>query len=157
MGRGHELAIVMRKSYWLMHRRTEECFRAASVTAEQFVVLSILVEFGPMNQRQLADRASTDPNTLRAILKLLEARKLIVRQLDPNDGRAWIVTTTKSGRALYRKLWASSEPLRQSWLDRLSPESVESLILLLEAFAKCNEPRAMKSMTKLAGSVKGSR
>ncbi len=117
VGRGHELAIVMRKSYWLMHRRTEECFRAASVTAEQFVVLSILVEFGPMNQRQLADRASTDPNTLRAILKLLEARELINRQLDPNDGRAWIVQTTKSGRALYRKLWASSEPLRQSWLD----------------------------------------
>jgi DNA-binding MarR family transcriptional regulator len=148
MGQGHELAIALRRAYWSMHRRTEECFRLDGVTAEQFVVLSILSKTAPMTQTQLAERACTDSNTLRAILKLLENRELVSRNAHPSDGRAWSIAITRKGRTLYRKLWKTSEPLRQFWLDQITPASVDSLLDLLQQFSQCNESESSQLLLR---------
>jgi DNA-binding MarR family transcriptional regulator len=113
---GHELAMALRAAYLAMHRQTDALLAPSGVTADQFVILWSLSERDALSQRELVERTSSDPNTLRAMLVLLEQRGLIERPPHPTDGRARSVALTATGRRLYRKLWRVTEPLRRQLL-----------------------------------------
>ena len=126
--RGHELAMALRVAYLAMHRRTDAVLEQSGVTADQFVVLAALAEGDALSQRELVVRTSSDPNTLRAMLVLLERRRLIERRPHPTDCRARSVSLTRKGRSQFRQLWRKSEALRQRLVASLSPRQEELLI-----------------------------
>ena len=64
------------------------------MTVDQFVILTLLGEQDGITQQELARRASSDPNTIRAMLVLLENRHLVARVQHPTDGRALRITLT---------------------------------------------------------------
>src|SRR3954470_21547889 len=104
MGEGAELPRLLRAAYFAMHRVSDAHFSAHGVTADQFVLLACLAEQDAITQHELARRASSDPSTVRAMLILLEGRGLVVRERDPDDSRARLVTLTLSGRRLFERL-----------------------------------------------------
>ena len=118
---GHELAMSLRAAYLVMHRRTGAVLQRTGVTADQFVVLSALSEADALTQRELVSRTFSDPNTMRAMLVLLERRGLIKRRPHPSDGRARSVSLTRTGRSTFRTLWHDSEPLRMALVAALAP------------------------------------
>jgi DNA-binding MarR family transcriptional regulator len=126
--RGHELAMALRAAYLAMHRRTDAIFTRSGVTADQFVVLASLVDGDALTQRDLVSRTSSDPNTLRAMLVLLERRQLIERRPHPTDGRARTVSLTRKGRRVFQELWWESEALRERLVAALPAGDVELLI-----------------------------
>src|SRR3954466_12811534 len=85
---GHEAARALRAAYLALHRQTNACFAADGVTADQFVLLSALAEADAVTQQDLVRRLSSDPNTVRAMLLLLESSGLVAREPHPADGRA---------------------------------------------------------------------
>ncbi len=109
----HRLPLALRAAYLAMHRRTDACAAARGCTADQFVLLGLLAREDAVTQQELVRRASSDPNTVRAMLVLLEKRGLVARVGHPTDGRALNVMLTEKGRRLYRRLWADTEQLRQ--------------------------------------------
>jgi DNA-binding MarR family transcriptional regulator len=110
---GHALAIALRGAYLAMHRRTSAALAAEGATAEQFVVLHALSQGEAITQQELVERTSSDPNTLRAILVLLERQQLISRRKHPTDGRAKTVTITRQGRSALKRLWQHTEAIRE--------------------------------------------
>jgi len=139
---GHTLAMALRAAYLTMHRCADARFARYGVTADQFVLLAALAGGGAVTQRELARRTGSDPNTVRAMLMLLEDRRLVSRTPHPTDGRARIVTLTAAGRACYRRLWKEGEPVRKRLLGALRPGEVQTLLALLDriATALCPEP-----------------
>jgi DNA-binding MarR family transcriptional regulator len=125
---GHELAMALRAAYLAMHRRTDAEMARSGVTADQFVVLAALSEGDALTQRELVTRTSSDANTLRAMLLLLERRRFIVRRPHPTDGRARSVSLTKKGRSVFLKLWRRSEELRQEMCAALSADEGQVLV-----------------------------
>src|SRR6516164_8784444 len=117
MTSGREVARALRAAYLALHRQTNACFARAGVTADQFVLLSALADADAVTQQQLVRRVGSDPNTVRAMLLLLEGRGLIARQRHPADGRARCVMLTLKGRQVFKKLWTKSEPLRARLLS----------------------------------------
>jgi len=83
-----------------MHRQTDACLATSGCTADQFVLLGLLAREDAVTQQELVLRASSDPNTVRAMLVLLEKRGLVARVGHPTDGRARSVTLTGKGRRL---------------------------------------------------------
>jgi MarR family transcriptional regulator, lower aerobic nicotinate degradation pathway regulator len=142
MTAGHDLAMALRSAYLAMHRRSDAAFARFGVTADQFVLLSALAEGGAVTQRELARRASSDPNTVRAMLVLLQGRGLVTRTPHPTDGRAVSVALTAKGRRAYDELWAAGEPVRALLLSELEPVEVETLIGLLGRVAGVIAPGA---------------
>jgi DNA-binding MarR family transcriptional regulator len=128
---GHELAMALRAAYLAMHRRTDALMSRSGVTADQFVVLAALAEGDALTQRALVTRASSDPNTLRAMLVLMERRGFIERRPHPTDGRARSVSLTAEGRGVFRALWRQSEELRERLLSSLSPGEARMLVAQL--------------------------
>jgi DNA-binding MarR family transcriptional regulator len=143
---GHDLARALRAAYLALHRRTNACLAADGVTADQFVLLSALAEADGVTQQELVRRTSSDPNTVRAMLVLLEARGLVARDRHPADSRARLVTLTPEGRRLFKRLWAHSQPLRDELLSAFPADEVTTLIGLLR--------RAADVLTGAAGNAR---
>jgi DNA-binding MarR family transcriptional regulator len=134
--------MALRAAYLALHRQTDECFGDDGVTADQFVLLTALAEADAVTQQQLVRRVGSDPNTVRAMLLLLEGRGLVARDRHPADGRARCVTLTAKGRRVYRKLWDKSEPLRAQLLSAFRPDEVTALLASLRRVAAVMAPPA---------------
>ena len=132
MTTGRELARALRAAYLALHRRTDGCFAADGVTADQFALLSALEEAGASTQQELVRRVGSDPNTVRAMLVLLEGRSLVARTPHPDDRRARRVTLTPKGRRTFARLWTRSESIRRRLLTALRPADVAALVSLLQ-------------------------
>jgi DNA-binding MarR family transcriptional regulator len=97
------------------------------VTANQFVLLALLAEDDGITQQQLTRRAFSDPNTIRAMLVLMEKQGLVVREQHPEDGRARHITITSRGRETFERLLEESEPLRRRMLAVFSGDELKVL------------------------------
>jgi DNA-binding MarR family transcriptional regulator len=147
MASGHEVALALRAAYLALHRRSDAHLARHGVTADQFVLLAILAQEDSLTQQELARRASSDANTVRAMLLLLEGRGLVAREKHPTDGRARSVALTARGRRAYARLWAAGEPVRARLLAALEPDEVGSLLGLLERVTRAMAPAARTSNT----------
>ena len=137
----HELAMSLRAAYWALHRQADAFLQPLGVTANQFVLLSLLVEQDGVTQRELVDRASSDANTVGAMLVALEEKGLVMRERHPEDGRARRVVLSRAGRQAYRKLWGKSEELRDRIVGALGPGDPEVLLDLLGRIVRELDPR----------------
>ncbi len=140
MATGHEIAMGLRAAYWAMHRQTDARCAKRGVTAHQFVLLSLLGEEDAITQQELVRRASSDPNTVRAMLVLLEKRGLVAREQHPTDGRARSVILTRRGRQTLERVWTVSEPLRERLVATLRPEEADMLVELLARVSHAMAP-----------------
>jgi DNA-binding MarR family transcriptional regulator len=128
MSVGHQIAMALRSAYWAMHRQADAVLRPHDLTADQFVLLSILAGQDNITQQQLVGLASSDPNTVRAMLLILERRGFVTREPHPTDGRARSVALTPLGRRTYQRVWKNSERFREGVVAAVEKEHVERLI-----------------------------
>ena len=142
MTSGREVARALRAAYLALHRQTNDCLAKDTVTADQFVLLAALGEADAVTQQELVRRVGSDPNTVRAMLLLLEGRGLVARERHPADGRARCVTLTAKGRQVFKRLWTKSEPLRARLLTALPPDELTALVALLRRVAEVMAPPA---------------
>jgi DNA-binding MarR family transcriptional regulator len=140
MTSGREIPRALRAAYLALHRQTNDCFVKDGVTADQFVLLASLADADAVTQQELVRRVGSDPNTVRAMLLLLEGRGLVARERHPADGRARSVSLTARGRKIFTKLLAKSEPLRVRLLTALRPGEATALVELLHRVAEAMAP-----------------
>ena len=127
-----KLPLALRAAYMALHRSTDAAFTGYGVTADQFVLLLALSEGRTLTQRELADRISSDPSTVRAMLVLLEQRGLVQRACHPTDSRAKTVSLTADGKRKHRQLWKVGQSIRDDMYGVLTPTEADVLIQLLQ-------------------------
>jgi DNA-binding MarR family transcriptional regulator len=106
------------------------------MTADQFVLLSLLACEDGITQQQLTRRAFSDPNTIRAMLVRMENKDFIARDQHPTDGRARKVSLTFKGRRTYAKLSAEIKPLQQALLAPFKTRDAEKLNVFLNCISQ---------------------
>ena len=136
MTTGHDIAMGLRAAYWSMHRQTNAYLASHNATAEQFVLLSLLTERDGTTQQELCRRAASDPNTIRAMLVLLEKRGLVTRRPHPTDGRARCVTLTRKGRQAHEKWQARIKPVQDQLLALFRGEEAQTQVEFLGRIAE---------------------
>ncbi|MBN1997657.1 MarR family transcriptional regulator [candidate division KSB1 bacterium] len=110
-----------------MHRQTNAHLAPFGVTADQFVCLVSLSENDGITQQELVALAASDPNTIRAMLVLLEKNGLVSRDQHPTDGRARSVSMTPEGRRLFEKMVKAVEPVQQRLISLFTDEQIVNL------------------------------
>ena len=111
-------------------------------TAHQFVEMGKLAQRDRCHQQQLVVRASSDPNTVRAMLLLLEGRGFVSRKQHPVDGRARSVSLTRKGRHVCERLRAACEPFLAQVVSAYQPGEVAILLELLGRLPPVMVPHA---------------
>jgi len=139
MPEGREFAIWLRKAYLAFHRRVNAWMLKHGITADQYVVLRTVVLQPGATQIEIVERVASDPNTVAAILKLLERRGLVRREAHAVDGRARCVFPTAAGRRLQRRAYKDSEPLRAA-LQACATEQSQSLRFLQRVHETFSSP-----------------
>jgi DNA-binding MarR family transcriptional regulator len=125
---GRDIARGLRQAYMLMHRQTQSLLSDYGFTAVQYVLLALLKIEDGITQQELTRRASSDPNTVRATLLLLERDGLVVRRSHKMDRRARSIMLTDKGRRTYTKLSAALKPLQDALLSPFGAEEADTLV-----------------------------
>lgn len=103
----------------------------AGVTEQQWRVLRVLNERGPLDPTEIADRSCLLLPSLTRILQTLEAKGFITRAAHPTDRRRQIITITENGRGLIEANLHESQRLN-AWLkDAFGEEKLGHLLDLL--------------------------
>ena len=137
---GHDIAMALRAAYWAMHREADALLQPHGVTANQFVLLSILAEGKVLSQQDVVRRASSDANTVRAMLVLLERGGLVSRRPHHSDGRVRSVALTAKGRSTYTALWAKSRAFHERLLAAIGADSAPTFVRQLRSLENMPAP-----------------
>ena len=128
MTTGRDIARGLRQAYMLMHRQTQLLLSGDGFASVQYVLLALLKIEDGITQQELTRRASSDPNTVRATLLLLERDGMVVRRLHKTDRRARQILLTDKGRQTYSTLSAALKPLQDALLSPFNAKAAETLV-----------------------------
>lgn len=131
----HRIPMHLRAAYLSMHRQSNLHLAPLAITADQFVCLLILSEADGIIQTELVRRASSDPNTIRAMLVLLERRGYVDRRPHPDDRRARQVFITRTGRGILQAGVDALAPVRDRIAAALSEGEAATINTLLGRIA----------------------
>jgi DNA-binding MarR family transcriptional regulator len=93
---------------------------ALDVRTAEHEVLANLVRDPGINQQVLAERCFTAKSHISALLRSLEERGLVARELDPSDARARRLYVTRSGDALAKKTIAAQSEIIAAMTNSVS-------------------------------------
>jgi DNA-binding MarR family transcriptional regulator len=130
---------AMRK---LRHAHTED-----GLSPQQFHLLALLHDQGPMGQSDLGAAVGTDPSVLVTRLNPLEAEGLISRTRDTSDRRRHVVVLTDSGAARLRAAAHAQQRAEDSLfsaLDRDQREQLQTLLVTVRDSQPTGEPSPCK-------------
>lgn len=116
-------------------RAMAEALAAYDVTHVQFVLLAstwwLCEHGGPPRQRDLAEHAGTDPMMTSQVVRALVAKDLLVREVDPDDARAWRVRPTAAGTDLAQRAVAAVEAADTAYFDQVPQRSRAGMLAAL--------------------------
>ncbi len=110
--------------------------------------LALLGGEAPLSLNELARGAGLEKSyASRTVAGLIE-RGLIASQADDRDGRGKQFTLTRTGRALYRKVFADALQRNEAWLSVLSAGERSALLDMLQRLGE--QARALELQDKAA-------
>src|SRR6201996_7638908 len=114
----------------------EDLTGQSDVTPRQFGVLIALYQDGPLTPSALAERISSDRNTLSEMLKRMTVRKLISKKSNAEDRRSIQVQITAKGEAAFLDVIPATAELQNLMLAPLRKEDRAHFLKCLLAIAK---------------------
>ena len=135
-----QLAGMLRVSIGLLLRRLRQVQAEGELTLPESSALARLDRGGPATPTALAKLEQISPQSMGATLGALEARGLVERRPDPEDGRQVVISATEAGlQALRNRRNARTEHLAQAFSTGFTRSELEQLMAvapLLERLAQ---------------------
>lgn len=108
------------------------------VTPVQYGLLSILVDMPGLDQFSIAEELGIDRANVHDVLKRLEARKLLLRVVDPHNRRRKICLATREGAEFVAKYHARMQVAQKRLLDPLTAAERKTFVQLLHKLVDAN-------------------
>jgi DNA-binding MarR family transcriptional regulator len=96
-----------------------------------YLALRTLEATGPQCINGLAQELHLDSSTVTRQVSVLESSRLVSRQVDPDDGRSWLIELTPSGRRAMRTVERGRSEAIDSMLEGWPPAEVQELARML--------------------------
>lgn len=111
--------------------RSKRMSQSIGVTGPQRLVIRLVGQKPGQTASEIASMLGKHPSTLTGVLARLEARKLILRAIDPKDRRRARFTLTAGGKKIDRLSKGTVEAATRRALGRVSPSSVNTTLDLV--------------------------
>jgi DNA-binding MarR family transcriptional regulator len=135
-----QVAAALRVSIGLLLRRLRQVRVEGELSLPESSALVRLDRSGPAAPGELAKREQISPQSMGATVAALQARGLIERRPDPQDGRRAVLSVTAAGRDVVRdKRNARTEQLARALSAGFTPAELSQLMAaapLLERLAQ---------------------
>jgi MarR family transcriptional regulator, organic hydroperoxide resistance regulator len=113
-------------------RRIERVLGPASLTLEQWRVLSLLTDGDGHPMSEIATHAMVPPPTMTKLVDKLVDRALVYRRVDDADRRRILVFLSARGRKLHRKLDIAVRLVEGGIVEQLGVDNAEEFMALLD-------------------------
>ena len=124
-----DVASALQVSIGLFLRRIRQVKSEGDLTLPERSALGRLDRGGPSTSAALARVEQISPQSMGATLAALEARGLVERRPDPDDGRQIVLSLTESGRQkLQDRRSEQTQYLAQTLAETFSPVELEQLM-----------------------------
>ena len=118
---------AMAQCYQAFERSGSEFHRVSGVTGPQFDIIATLGNTDGMTCKQLGEKTLMTKGTLTGVLDRLEARELIERTTNNNDGRSLVVKLTPAGVDVFEALYPVKVLALAQGLAELSDDEVSNM------------------------------
>jgi DNA-binding MarR family transcriptional regulator len=124
-----QVAAALQLSIGLLRRQLRQAPVTGELTMPESAALARLDRGGPATSGALARLEQISPQSMGATLGALEARGLIERRADPQDGRRAVMSLTDAGRqVLHSKRSARTQQLARALSTGFTPEELRTLM-----------------------------
>ncbi len=104
----------------------------SGLTEQQWRILRVLDEWGPVDATALAGRAGLLAPSVTRILQSMSEKEYILRQSDPDDRRRQIISLLPKGQAIIDDNIEEGARIAAQFRETLGDEDYEQLLDLLE-------------------------
>ena len=122
MGIGHHLKM-----------RIDEKLSQNNLTVSQFKVLAFLWKHDneKINQKKIHEFLEIKPSSMTKLIRLLQGKNLIRKEIDPDDSRNKIIKLTEKGMDIKRICLENMKQSESYLLDDFTQPEIDTLIYLL--------------------------
>ena len=106
------------------------------LTPEQFMLIDLLWNHGPMSQQELADRMQKDKNSVTQLVDAIERKGFVVRQQNAKDRRSNTIILTDKAIELRDEAKQKGISILDEMLENISEDELRSFLTTLH---KLNE------------------
>ena len=102
------------------------------LTPEQFLLIDLLWNQGPLSQQDLADQMQKDKNSITKLVDAIERKGFVVRQQNPNDRRSNTIILTDLAYSLRDDAKTKVISILNRMLDGIPEDELHSFLQTLE-------------------------
>lgn len=130
------LPIALLRAREAVMARFRPILAARDVSEQQWRVLRVLAEGGPLDATDVAERACLLAPSLTRIMRTLEERHLITRDRDAGDGRRVRLAIAAAGLAMIQEVAPMSREVYTEIESRFGKERIDLLLEMLAELAQ---------------------
>lgn len=114
-----------------------EAYSAAHIkemglTTTQFDIVATLGNQPPMTCKELGEKTLVSKGTMTGVLERLEAKGLIEKLMNTDDGRSYKIGLSKSGDKLFKKVFPEHVEYLSAAFGKLSKKELEQAVTVLK-------------------------
>ena len=129
-----EVAVYLNLSACRFKQYTASMLKRNNVdlTPEQFLLIDLLWNSGPMSQQKLADTMQKDKNSITKLIDGLEKKLLVERRQDRKDRRSNTIVLTRKAEEMKLETKEKGIFILDSILEGISEEELRGFLSTLE-------------------------
>ncbi|WP_438979863.1 MarR family winged helix-turn-helix transcriptional regulator [Polynucleobacter sp.] len=101
------------------------------LTTTQFDIVATLGNQPPMTCKELGEKTLVSKGTMTGVLERLEAKGLIEKFMNTDDGRSYKIGLSKSGDRLFKKVFPEHVEYLGKSIGKLSKKEIEHAVTVL--------------------------
>ncbi len=108
-------------------------YRQYGITLGQSFILFALKEKEGLSLGGMADKLNLDNSAITGLIDRMESENLLVRKVDPEDRRSFLIYLTEKGRILANKVFPLADTFNQQLKSSINNEEQKVLDKLLSS------------------------
>ncbi len=128
----HSLPIALIRARESVMAPIRQMLADSGLTEQQWRVLRVLMESGPIDASQLAHRAGLLAPSLTRIIQAMARQGYLTRGPDPEDRRRQVIEILPAGQRLIEDNQDEAARIAQGFRDRLGDADYDRLLALLD-------------------------
>lgn len=122
----------LRRAFLSICRCGDTLFSPYRLTTDQYALMRAVQRQQGIRQADLSNEIFAEPNTVTAMVSLLEKRGILRRKPSPTDGRARLLYLTAHGQTVMQRLSADWDPMRHILNECFSGEEGQQALEILD-------------------------
>ncbi len=120
------------QAYQAFEAYSEAHIKTMGLTTTQFDIVATLGNQPPMTCKELGEKTLVSKGTMTGVLERLEAKGLIEKLMNDEDGRSYKIGLSKSGDKLFKKVFPEHVDYLSKAIGKLSKKELEQAVRVLK-------------------------